>query len=304
MRKVLRFQTILNGLKQPIPSNWDNISRPTLRHHDIAAIESQRVSMSTSSHPVSSIHDIKERCRPIFGRQDLEAIIAWVGVFGSFSRNKQTPLSDVDLLVGFREGATKDDIYYMGDLTEELKDLLQRDVDVLYMRHLQPLDFMRCQALVTGKTVYGSGEWLRQHEPLAKRLLVDAQGRFKEVLRLERQTTERLTPLTEMDLFKQPALLCELVEDVDTLIHMLCTEEEDARGINGYFDVLHEWTLPISRMIKQYRAAGIEALQTEDRNLLWRLLTKTLPDLADSLKKIYLPILQEVFREADDVEHQ
>ena len=85
---------------------------------------------------------------------------------------------------------------------------------------------------------------------------------------------------------------------------MLCTEEEDARGINGYFDVLHEWTLPISRMIKQYRAAGIEALQTEDRNLLWRLLTKTLPDRADSLKKIYLPILQEVFREADDVEHQ
>lgn len=85
----------------------------------------------------------------------------------------------------------------MGDLTREVKGVLERDVDVLYMRYQQPPSFIKCQALVTGKTVYGSNEWLQDHEPLAERLLSDTQTRFVEALRLMKQMTGSLAPLSQ-----------------------------------------------------------------------------------------------------------
>lgn len=152
--------------------------------------------MTTDSGPVSSIDEIKERCGPIFRSAGFRHI-TWAGVFGSFSRGKQSPASDVDLLVGFRDGTTGDDVYYMPDLEGPLRAAMQRDVDVLYLRAMQPLDFIRSQALLTAKTVYEVGTWLPGNRSRAEKLLVDAYDRFKVSLGLMGEISKRLATMTE-----------------------------------------------------------------------------------------------------------
>lgn len=153
--------------------------------------------MTTDSRPVSSVDEIKEHCGPIFRRAGFQHI-AWAGVFGSFSRGKQSAASDVDLLVGFREGTTGDDVYYMPDLEGPLRATLQRDVDVLYVHAMQPLDFIRSQALLTTKTVYEEvGTWLPANRSRAEKLLLDAYDRFKVSLALMGEISKRLATMTE-----------------------------------------------------------------------------------------------------------
>jgi hypothetical protein len=61
--------------------------------------------MPPTSHtaPVGTVDEIKERSGPVFSLSEFRQI-AWVRVFGSFSQGKQSPESDVDLLVGMKEG--------------------------------------------------------------------------------------------------------------------------------------------------------------------------------------------------------
>ncbi|CAG9986826.1 unnamed protein product [Clonostachys byssicola] len=250
---------------------------------------------SKPSDPVSSIGEIRQRCGLMFSRDDLQHIIAWVGLFGSFSRHTQTPLSDVDLLVGFKKDALEDDIYFMGDLTRELKGVLERDVDVLYMRYQQPPNFINCQALVTGTTVYGSNEWLQDNQPRAERLLSDTRTRFVKALRLMKQMTGSLAPLSQKELFTSPSFFADLIGNLKKLLHLLYSEDRDAAGINNYFDILYEWTEPLPQIIQRYQIGGLESLDGESRERLWRLLTTNLPDRARSLQIIYLLIVQEVF---------
>ncbi|CAG9952004.1 unnamed protein product [Clonostachys rosea f. rosea IK726] len=251
--------------------------------------------VAKTSGPVTSIGEIRQRCGLMFNREDLQHIVAWVGLFGSFSRNKQTPLSDVDLLVGFKKDASDDDIFFMGDLTRELKGVLERDVDVLYMRYRQPPSFIKCQALVTGKTVYGSNEWLQDHEPLAERLLSDTQTRFVEASRLMKQMTGSLAPLSQEELYTSPSFFADLMGNLEKLLHLLHPEDRDAEGINNYFDILYEWTKPLPPIIQRYQTGDLHSLEEENREHLWHLLTTDLPKRARSLQNIYLPIVQEVF---------
>ncbi|CAH0044545.1 unnamed protein product [Clonostachys solani] len=272
-----------------------NFSLSSLWNHRIAHQTRQITTSPKPSDPVTSISEIRQRCGLMFNRDDIQRAVAWVGVFGSFSRYKQTPLSDVDLLVGFKKEASKDDIYFLGDLTGELEGVLERDVDVLYMQYQQPLDFIRCQALVTGKTVYGSYEWLQNHQPLAERLLFDTQSRFVEALRLMKKIVESLAPLSEKELFSSSSFFADLIGNLEKLLHLLYSEDQDAEGINSHFDVLYEWTKPLPSIIQRYQTRGLRSFERENRECLWHLLTTDLPDRALSLQKIYLPILQEVF---------
>lgn len=62
--------------------------------------------------------------------------IARVGVFGSFVRNEQSPLSDIDLLVEFKAGKkTYRNLLHFAELAEKM---LERHVDVVTPQGMSP----------------------------------------------------------------------------------------------------------------------------------------------------------------------
>lgn len=58
-----------------------------------------------------------------------------LGLFGSFSRNQQTPQSDIDLLVEFAQPIG---FFQFLKLEQELSDLLGRKVDLVTPKALKP----------------------------------------------------------------------------------------------------------------------------------------------------------------------
>jgi hypothetical protein len=58
-----------------------------------------------------------------------------VGIFGSYARGSQTPQSDIDILVRFREGASLFDLVGLADFLEEK---LKTRVDVVSERAVRP----------------------------------------------------------------------------------------------------------------------------------------------------------------------
>ena len=67
----------------------------------------------------------------IAGRHNAEKLY----VFGSCARREDTPESDVDLLVEFNQSAT---LYDQMDIRDEVRKLLDREVDVVSKRGLHP----------------------------------------------------------------------------------------------------------------------------------------------------------------------
>jgi len=134
---------------------------------------------------VSNIEDIKRLCAPIFTGPECQNI-QWVGIFGSFARGEQNMDSDVDILVGYKDGTTWDELYQTGyHITKSLPEVLKRKVDLLHMRSLEIRGFVMLQALVTAKTVYEAGPWILENQMPAKAVLIDGHNKFKEALRLE-----------------------------------------------------------------------------------------------------------------------
>lgn len=131
--------------------------------------------------PVASIDGIQSRCRHILDKPEFAAV-AWAGVFGSFAANTQTESSDVDLLVGYQIDATGDDIYYTGDISQQVGEMLARDVDCLYVKHEQTVGFIKCLAILQAKTVYGDKEWITEHRDKARRLLVACDRKMRALL--------------------------------------------------------------------------------------------------------------------------
>jgi hypothetical protein len=58
-------------------------------------------------------------------------------LFGSFARNEESPNSDVDILVDVEPEAGLS-LFEFGSMLEELKELLQRDVDLVAEDGLSP----------------------------------------------------------------------------------------------------------------------------------------------------------------------
>jgi hypothetical protein len=58
-----------------------------------------------------------------------------IGIFGSYVRGSQTPKSDIDILVRFKEGATLFDLVGLADFLEEK---LKTRVDVVSERAVRP----------------------------------------------------------------------------------------------------------------------------------------------------------------------
>ena len=59
-----------------------------------------------------------------------------IGIFGSYVRGEQTPASDLDIIVDYRDDSV--DIFDFLDLKEYLSDLIGRDVDLVMKDGLKP----------------------------------------------------------------------------------------------------------------------------------------------------------------------
>jgi predicted nucleotidyltransferase len=210
--------------------------------------------------PVGTTDDIRERCKPVFCLPDCRDVI-WTGVFGSFSRNKQNPEIDVDLLVGIKEGASEQDFWYLpASVKEKLEEALQRDVDMLYLENGYPLSFIQAQALVTGRTVYDTDiQWLLAQQTWAEAVLLDAHGRFREALQTVHEGTFMIT----------------LIPAVQGMIRALHSEDENAEGINNYVGC-YSWETAITELFMQYRASS-GVLAEDDVERLWGLLAEDIP---------------------------
>jgi len=95
-------------------------------------------------HPLAQIRQNLRTIRERYG-------VARIGIFGSVVRSEETPASDIDILVEFREGEETFD-HFM-DLKFYLEDLLGRKTDLVIADTLKP----RIRAAVLGEVVYAWG---------------------------------------------------------------------------------------------------------------------------------------------------
>ncbi len=79
------------------------------------------------------IAEIKSKILPVLKRHN----VSRAGLFGSFLRGEETPASDLDLLVEFKDRENKTLLDLIG-LELELSDLLNKKVDVLTYNSLHP----------------------------------------------------------------------------------------------------------------------------------------------------------------------
>jgi predicted nucleotidyltransferase len=92
-------------------------------------------------HPLTQIQQNIRTIRECYG-------VARIGIFGSVVRGEETPASDIDILVEFREGEETFD-HFM-DLKFYLEDLLGRRTDLVIADTLKP----RIREAILGEVVY------------------------------------------------------------------------------------------------------------------------------------------------------
>ncbi|MCI4648968.1 nucleotidyltransferase family protein [Phaeodactylibacter sp.] len=61
--------------------------------------------------------------------------ISRIGIFGSFARNEHTPESDIDILVTYDEPVN---LFILARMHRELSELLDREVDIVSEKYLDP----------------------------------------------------------------------------------------------------------------------------------------------------------------------
>ena len=54
-----------------------------------------------------------------------------IGIFGSYARNEDTPQSDIDILVDFRDQVT---LFDLGGMKVDLSEMLNRPIDIVTER--------------------------------------------------------------------------------------------------------------------------------------------------------------------------
>jgi len=77
------------------------------------------------------IKDHKKYLRDTYG-------INGIGVFGSFARNEDTLLSDVDLLFEIDESKDRISLFDLADIKVFLENILGRTVDVMDKKNIKP----------------------------------------------------------------------------------------------------------------------------------------------------------------------
>jgi len=123
----------------------DEEKRDTLKYKYIMD-QLTKINFIDEEHGILTIGDITRKCTNVFERYDVQ----FCYLFGSYAKNKATPVSDVDLLVSTDVKGLK---FY--GLVEELRVALRKRVDVLDINQLKDNLQLTEEILKDGIKIYG-----------------------------------------------------------------------------------------------------------------------------------------------------
>lgn len=123
----------------------DEEKRDTLKYRYIME-QLSKVNFIDEEHGVLTIETIKRDCSKVFAQYDVN----FCYLFGSYAKGKETPVSDVDLLISTDVKGLK---FY--GMVEELRMNLRKRVEVLDMNQLKDNMELTEEILKDGIKIYG-----------------------------------------------------------------------------------------------------------------------------------------------------
>ncbi|MGN0407697.1 MAG: nucleotidyltransferase domain-containing protein [Bacteroides sp.] len=123
----------------------DNKKRDTLKYKYIME-KLTRINFVDEEHGILTIEDITRKCAKVLEQYDVK----FCYLFGSYAKGKETPVSDVDLLIS----ADVKGLKFYG-LVEELRLILRKKVDVLDMNQLKDNMQLTEEIFKDGIKIYG-----------------------------------------------------------------------------------------------------------------------------------------------------
>ncbi len=123
----------------------DEEKRSTLKYNYIMD-QLQKINFIDEEHGILTIEDITRKCEKVLEQYDVK----FCYLFGSYAKGKETPASDVDLLISANIKGLK---FY--GLVEELRVALQKKVDVLDINQLKDNLELTEEIFKDGIKIYG-----------------------------------------------------------------------------------------------------------------------------------------------------
>ena len=123
----------------------DENKRNTLKYRYIME-QLEKINFIDEEHGLLTVDDITRKCSEVFTRYDVK----FCYLFGSYAKGKETPSSDVDLLIS----ADVKGIKFYG-LAEELRETLSKKVDLLDINQLKDNLPLMEEILKDGIKIYG-----------------------------------------------------------------------------------------------------------------------------------------------------
>ena len=105
-----------------------------------------KINFIDEEHGLLDVDDIKRKCSRVLEQYDVN----FCYLFGSYAKGKETPASDVDLLISANVKGLK---FY--GLVEELRAVLHKKVDVLDINQLKENLELTEEILKDGVKIYG-----------------------------------------------------------------------------------------------------------------------------------------------------
>lgn len=105
-----------------------------------------KINFIDEDHGILTVDDIRRKCFQVLEKYD----VSFCYLFGSYAKGRETPSSDVDLLISANVRGLK---FY--GLVEELRTALQKRVDVLDMNQLKENLELTEEILKDGVKIYG-----------------------------------------------------------------------------------------------------------------------------------------------------
>lgn len=106
----------------------------------------EKVDFIDEEHGLLTIENIRRKCANVLERYD----VSFCYLFGSYAKGKETPVSDVDLLISTDVKGLK---FY--GMVEELRTILRKRVEVLDMNQLKENPELTEEILKDGVKIYG-----------------------------------------------------------------------------------------------------------------------------------------------------
>lgn len=133
------------SLRSYISYESDDTKRDTIKYKYIVE-QLSKINFIDEEHGILTIEDIIQKCTKVFEGYDVQ----FCYLFGSYAKNRATPVSDVDLLVSTYVTGLK---FY--GMVEELRVALKKRVEVLDINQLKDNLQLTEEILKDGIKIYG-----------------------------------------------------------------------------------------------------------------------------------------------------